>query len=478
MLDWFRYREYMLNTYLETMEDVFTSYTVEPLIFRSLHFRTGELLPSYNLVPDDRAPFLGSNVFPRGTYFDLSVKARFLKAEYGFAYGASFTSGAAAVDPEREEQIAPMSPNTTKFFLAAGLSSGYRGMNHYMFVDREHWYGAPLKNDGTVSPSYNVARLFNSRIQEIGFEDMENQPEIAVVGNRLYSWLNMTSGKKMFGYMEKLLNESTSGFCRDLMRLKLNFGVRENRKWETMKNYKLLFVPSAEIMSEHDQQWIVDLVKEGVTVVMCGVMPKYDENLKDCQVLAKHFRLKSTVTDSIGTVAHKGGDFPAYIYANLRTTDDSRTKTLVKEGTKSVGVCSSRFKGRLYFFSFDMASGGNHQKLSFMESVLAEENLKSHLYCSDPSVDISFHMGDKNGLLLVVAPPPGELSSEYEAGRRQVIIKADLKAFGIKSPNLKLTDLFGDEEATPLKTTSNELQNGMAIDMDFPSGIVWLVQKK
>ena len=477
-LDWFRFREFMLNSYLEVMEDVFKSYTVEPLIFRSLHFRPGELLPSFNLVPEDRAPFLGGNVFPKGTYFDLSIKARFLKAEYGFAYGASFTSGAAAVDPEREELVAPLTPNTAKFFMTAGLSSGFKGMNQYMFVDREHWYGAPLRNDGTVSPSYNVVRQFSTRIQEVGFEDMDTTPGIAVVGNRLYSWLNMTSGKKMFSYMDKLLHESTGGFCRDLMRLKLNFGVRENRDWTSMKNYKLLFVPSSEVMSAVDQEAIVELVKEGVAVVMCGVVPRLDENFKDCQILAKHFRLKSTVTDTIGTVTHKQGEFPAYIYASLRTTDDSKTKTLVKEGTKTVGVCSSRFKGRFYFFSFDVASGGNHQKLTFLESILAEENQKSFLYCSDPSVDISFQMGEKNGLLLIVAPPPGELSSEYEADRRQVIIKADLKQAGMKSPNLKLTDLFGDEEAVPLKTTAKELHNGMAIDLSFPDGIAWLVQKR
>ena len=278
--------------------------------------------------------------------------------------------------------------------------------------------------------------------------------------------------------MNKLLNESTSGFCRDLMRLKLNYGIRENRDWSSMNRYKLLFIPSSEIMAERDQQAIVDLAKEGVTIIMCGVMPKLNENFKDCQIIAKHFRIKSTVTDGIGTVSHKQGDFPAYVYAHLRTTDDSKVKTIVKEGSKPVGLCSSRFKGSFYFFSFDIASGGNHKKLNFLESILSGENQQSFLYCSDPSVDISFQMGVKNGLLLIVAPPPGDLSSEYESGQRQVIIKADLREAGMKSPNLRLTDLFADEEATPIRTTSKDLQNGMAIDLAFPDGIVYLVQKR
>ncbi|MBD3257766.1 hypothetical protein GF377_04980, partial [candidate division GN15 bacterium] len=80
VLDWFRFREYLLNEYLAVLEDVFTSYTVEPLFFRSLYFRPGDIIPAFNLVPEDRSPFLGSNVFPEGTYFDLTSKARFLKA--------------------------------------------------------------------------------------------------------------------------------------------------------------------------------------------------------------------------------------------------------------------------------------------------------------------------------------------------------------------------------------------------------------
>ena len=76
----------MLHKYLETIEDLFASYSVEPLIFRSLYFKPGDLLPAYNLVPSDRDPFLGCNVFPEGNYFDLAVKARLLRDEYGFAF--------------------------------------------------------------------------------------------------------------------------------------------------------------------------------------------------------------------------------------------------------------------------------------------------------------------------------------------------------------------------------------------------------
>lgn len=478
VFDWFKFREYMLNTYLEQLEDIFKAYTVEPLIFRSLYFEKGDLLPAFNLVPEDMAPFLGSNVFPEGNYFDLSVKAKFLKAEYGFAYASSFTSGAAAIDPERENEIAPIKNNSRRFYLAAGLASGFKGMNHYMFVDRDNWYGAPLQNDGTITDGYELLKKFNVTVSEIGLSDMETSSKVAVLGNRLYSWLNKTTAKKEFEYVPRLINESTVGICRDLMRLKINYGIRENRYFSSLKDYKLLFVPSTEIMAEKDQEAIVELVKAGVNVIMFGVMPKYNEEMKDCQILANHFRIKTTVDYHIDSISPKAGsDFPGYIYGSIRTTDSAKVKKLVTSGAKTIGVSSSRFKGNFYLFTFDVASGGNHQKLSFFESVLAEEKIESFLYCSDPSIDISFQMGEKKGMLYIVSPPPGELSDGLESDEKEIIIRADLKAAGLKSAKVKLTNIFAGEEEAPMKIAVKDLKSGIPLKIKYPDGQIFLVEK-
>ncbi len=478
VLDWQHFRQYMLRTYLEQLEDLFQAYTVEPLIFRSLYFRGGDLLPAFNLVPEDRSPFLGANVFPEGSYFDLSVKARFLREEYGFAYASSFTSGSAATDPEREQHVAPVDNNQRRFYLAAGLSAGFKGLNQYMFVDRDHWYGAPLRNDGTVSEGYEIAKNFNLAMSEIGLEDMDAPTEIAVVGNRLYYWMRETDSEKDFPYIKRLLDDSTVGFCRDLMRLKMNWGVRENREWSTMNKYKLLFIPSTEVMSERDQEEIVNLVKEGAVVILCGLMPKYDENFKDCQILANHFRMKTTCDYGISTIEHKFGDFPSYTYGYIRGNDDSKTRSLVKSGKKTLGAVSSRYKGKLYLFTYDIASGGHHHKLMFTESTLESEGLVSAMHCSDPSVDIGVQMGEKRGLMFIVAPPAGELSDSYEATRKDVIIRVDLKKFGFRSARVKLTRLFEGEETEPIKVTAKELADGIQMTINIPDGAIFLVEKR
>ena len=477
-IDWMGFREHILREYLEMLESIFQSYTVEPLVFRSLYFRPGDLIPAFNLVPEDRSPFLGANVFPgAGNYFDLSVKARFLQAEYGFAFAASFVSGAASVASRPDKDTSPVTNNARRFYMAASLSAGFKGFNHYMFVDREHWYGAPLHRDGTISEGYEVVSRFNQAVTELGLENMESSSPVAVVANRHYYWLREIANPKLFDYIPRLLDESSVGFARDMMRLKLGFGVRENRNWESMSKYKLLFIASAEVMSKRDQEAIVELVKGGTTVILCGLMPRYDENLKNCQVLANHFRIRTTADYRIATVDHKNDGFPCYTYGVIRTTDEGKIKTLCKAGSKVVGVCSSRYAANLYLFAFDVASGGNHKKLAFIESTLETEKISSFLYCSDPSVDISFQIDGKRGLLYVVAPPAGELSDGYEGDQKDIIVKADLKAAGLKGTKLRLTNVFDDEEAKPIRTTAKELKDGIALKINFPDGYLFLVEK-
>ncbi|MEW5796762.1 MAG: beta-galactosidase [Candidatus Zixiibacteriota bacterium] len=476
-LDWFRFREFMLNEYLRVLEDTFASYTVEPLLFRSLYFKPGDLLPAFNLVPEDRSPFLGANIFPEGSYFDLANKARFLRAEYGFAFATSFSSGAAAADPKREEEIAPIGSNVRRFYMAAGIAAGLKGMNHYMFVDRDYWYCAPLRRDGTVTEAYDVVKNFNEGIETVEFDDLAPASSIAIIGQRLLYWMRETGSKKEFEYLPRLLNDTTTGFCRDLTRLRLDYGIRENRDYGTMKQYRTIFVPSCEVMAERDQEAIVELAKAGVTIIMCGLMPRYDEEFHECQILAKHFRIHTTLDHRVASISHKGGEFVASTYGTIRTTDD-RVRKLAKSDGKVVGVCSTRFKGNLYFLTFDMASGGDHNKLAFVASIMEAAGNKASVYCSDPSVNITVQIGPKKGLLIVVAPPPGELSDGLEASHKDVIIQVDLRQAGFSAATVKLTNILQSAETVvPIKTTAKELKTGLVLPIQFPDGMVFRLEK-
>jgi beta-galactosidase len=476
--DWFRFREYMLRTYLSTLEDIFKSYTVEPLFFHALYFRRGDLLPAFDLVSKEKESMMGTNVFPEGSYFDQIQKGRYLKGEYKFAWGSSFVSGSPAT--ERQLQVVPQNypDGLRRFYLVAGLAAGFKGFNYYMFVDRDHWYGAPLAKDGTISPGYEVIKLFNAAILNIKLNELESVKKICIVGSRQYQWLRLLDHPKQFEYIESLLTDSATGFCRDLARLKIDYDIRETFDPEALAKYDLVFIPMAEFMPAAQQQAIIELLKKGVNVIACGLMPKYDEQFRECQVLSQQLgRIKTSLGNGIETVKLKSGQFTSQIYGHILTTD-SKVKRLATANKKTVGVASSRYKGVFYLFSFNLASGGDHAKMTYFESLMAENELASYLYCSDPSIDMEINKGEKRAVLYMVCPPPGELSSLSDTSSREVIIRVDLRKVGISSAKVKVTDLLAGETVPPLKVTADNLRRGMAVKVDFPDGRIFLIEPK
>lgn len=475
--DWFRFREFILRSYLSILEDIFKSYTVEPLFLRSLYFRPGDLLPAFDLVSKDRDVMLGGNVFPEGTYFDLIQKGRFLRGEYGFAWGSSFSSGASATEQELKVKDTGYPDSLRRFYIVAGLVSGFNGFNYYMFVDRDHWYGAPLANDGTITHGYEVIKRFNAAILNLKLNELERSCRICIIGNRYYQWVRLLDKPRQFTYMESLVKDSIGGFCRDLMRLKLDYDIKESFDPESLKVYDLVLIPTAEFMPASQQEAIIELLKKGVNVILCGLMPRYDEEFHECQTLSRHLRIKTSLGGSIDTVKSKTIQFTSTIYGHILSTDN-KVKKLATVSKKSVGVASSRYKGTLYLFTFDLGSSGNHSKMVFLESLLADNKAVPHMYCSDPSVDMVLQKAGKKAVLFLAAPPPGELPSTADTSTRNVIVRMDLRKIGIASARLKITDLMEGEEAKPITVTSDNLRKGLVLEVGFPDGRLFLIERK
>ncbi len=476
-LDWFRFREFMLRSYLSALEDIFKSYTVEPLFFRSLYFRPGDLLPAFDLLSGDREVMMGTNVFPEGSYFDFIQKGRFLRGEHQFAWGASFVSGSSVTEEELKIGNISYPDGLRRFYLVAGMISGFHGFNHYMFVDRDHWFGAPLAGDGTITSGYEVVKRFNAAIIDLKLNELERICKVCVVGNRYYQWLRLLDKPRQFEYIDQLLRDSGEGFCRDLMRLKLEYDIKETINPDELKKYSLVFIPIAEFLPEAHQEAIIELLRKGVNVILCGLMPKYNEELKDCQVLSRHLRIKTSLGNTIDMVKLKTTRFTSRVYGHILSTDN-KVKKLATVSKKTVGVASSRYKGTLYLFTFNIGSDADHNKMTFIESLLVENRIVPYVYCSDPSIDMAIQKAGKKAVLYLVAPPPGELSSVADTSSREVVVRIDLRKIGIASARIKMKDLLADEEIPSLKLSSENLRKGLAINVDFPDGRIFLIERR
>lgn len=483
LLDWMRFKENLLQRYVNEQRVIYEGFTVHPQINQSLFFAKKDLTPYYGIksvvnAENSESPMLlGAEISYDDSYADVARRGRYLRGSGGLSWAAAFPSGRAAADPAAAEDLQPITDGERRYLLSSALGSGFKGVNLRYFADHDRWYGAALSEDGSVTSGYEFVRRIVESAESIGLDELQADAQIALVGNRLYQWFARFNDPKDFGHIHRLVNESLPGLCRDLARLKLDYNICESGAISTLGNYKLVIIPSAEFMTESEQQAIIELHKSGVAIALFGAPPKYNESMAPCALLANYLKIKGSSVDSVKTIDIKTDKFPAYVYSSIKTTD-TRAKKLAHADKDLVALNGSK-KGALSFYGFDLSSGLDHHKLLYLEGLFSEAGVTSAVYCSDPLIDAVAHYSAKRVVIFLMAPPTGELGDRVETQRREVFLQVDLKRLGFKSPNIKIKDLFEDGEETPaLKSTAQALSQGITLELDFPDGKALLIEKR
>jgi hypothetical protein len=171
-----------------------------------------------------------------------------------------------------------------------------------------------------------------------------------------------------------------------------------------------------------------------------------------------------------------GHQFVAFQYGIIRTKHPKVKELVIAKG-KRVGVVSTSLKGKVFLYTFDIASGGDFRRLIHMESVLSELKLTTPVYVSDPNIEVVLHRGDSSFVIFLLAPPPGELADATDIRTKDILLKVDLRKAGFKGTRLQLTDQFAEEGALPIKTSVDELKSGISLTIGFPDARILLVEK-
>ncbi len=75
----------------------------------------------------------------------------------------------------------PLSHDDSLFCAMSACAYGLRGMNLYMAVDRDRWYGAPIEADGTPRVEAGVWKHLLSELSAVRFHELERRVEVALV---------------------------------------------------------------------------------------------------------------------------------------------------------------------------------------------------------------------------------------------------------------------------------------------------------
>jgi beta-galactosidase len=488
--DWISFKEWLLNDYVLKLKEIYLSFEVPPLFYTDLFLSRDLSVPFgwKKLESDDLfvgiAPDKGG-----GTYVDLVRHLRYFSTCCSFPWSSEFPVGSRADVTREGKRYFPVTPRKVKFLLTTALSSGIKGFNYHMFVGRDHWYDAPLANDGTIQPNFELIKKFTDLAGKIGLSQLKSSPPVGLASYRPYLWFDFltysTSGKteKDFSYLPLLISKTHPGLSSDLINLKINFGMPDLWLPESLKEFSCLLVPCAEFMDGETQKLLISLAKEGKNLILFGLLPRLDLNFKECSLLCDSLKMRSKEHTAVGKVEASGGEETSYIYGHLRGV--KKSSVLAKHGEHPVGAVTKLGKGHVFVFTFDISAEFNHHKLSFLEDIFHQTGIQNQIYCDAPQVDLIIQKNDDHTILYLINPISEDRpawsgnvnspTSNQKKNSKKIILRFDPRKLGIKGKKLRLLDLLGDDV---IKTSPEELKTGIILEIASPDSRMYLIEGK
>jgi beta-galactosidase len=477
--DWISFKERTAGEFVSKLKELYLSFEVSPLFSTDLFLSRDFSLPFNWQASESDELFTGINLLWQDDYVALTRHLRYFATCCRFPWASEFAVGSSADLPKDAAKYFPIPPQKVKFLLATALASGLRGFNHFMFVERDHWYDAPLANDGTIRPTFDLIKKLSDLGTRIQLESLKSAPQLGLAVYRPYLWYDFlfrqppARTSNPFPYIQFLLSKTHEGLSQDLINLRLDHCMPDLWLKESLEDVPALMVPSAEFMDAETQQLLVDSAKAGKTLILFGLLPRFDLNMKPCKLLSDSLKLQTKIQSSVASVKASGEEFTALLYGYVRGA--KRSQILAKHQDRPVGAVMRLGKGRVFLFTFDISAQLHHPKLSFLEQALSQAGIQSQIYCDDPGVELVLQRSESQTILYLINPPGATFCLRPVKNDKKVILRFDPRKLGIKGKRLRLTDLLGDEV---IRTTPQELKTGLMMQLPSQDSRMFLIEAK
>ena len=471
-IDWLEFKDYVQVNYVNTLRDLYLSFSCEPLFLSTVSFRSNVQPPMNDFPPAEDHPIInGVRLNWHDSSSDLLQKVRYLAANSDFPFATELSVGMSSKEPDVSKSFFTVSDRATRYLLTLALAGGIKGFNANMFVERDHWYDGALANDGTIQPSYDVLKHFSAAAMQVDFGAFESVAKVGIVSYKKHAYLDLVNDDTNFEYIENLLYSTLPGVGRDLDRLKIDYVIPELTNPTSLDKYDTLIVPVSEYMDPEEQELLIEKIKSGVNVIFIGLVPRYNLTGASCTLLSSFLKIKSSSSFEVAEIKYDSTTFPTILYGTL-TSSDSQVKTIAKHKSSSVAIRTGKFKGNVFFISFDLSTQYYHTKMSFLESILKECSVEPFIFTSNPDVRAIVRTDGKRALLYLLYSKPQLPFKKVERHNLNMAVKIDLKKIGIKTARLGMIELFSGEKEI---ITSKKLSEGIIAELSSLDSRVWLI---
>jgi beta-galactosidase len=469
-LDWIDFKRGLISNYLLNLKEIIASSQVSPLFFTDTFWEDGLASSEWSSLQKESL-FAGAEVNWFKDYAEYSWHLKSFAGSASFPWAIEFRNGAPALNPQEKKKYLPLGTQELKFMLVTSLAFGIKGFNHTMFVERSHWYGSPLAEEGTIQEGYELIKNFNLLQEKINLKTLESLSQISLLNYDPYLYLSRVKNQTLFPYLNSLVRMAHLGLGQSLRGLQYDYQISDVEQAKKLEKCKVLLVPVAEFMDAKAQNSLLEEVRNGKSLVLYGLLPRYDRDLRKCEILSRGLKIKTAQMSAVEKIQTSKEEFTSQIYGLIKS-HSKNYQVIARAGRRIVGVRGNLGKGKVYLLTFDLSSSACRQKSSFLDGILQESGVTRFLNSSDPDLEMVIQKNEKVTLLYLISPGV-PFSPEKEGFKKNVILQIDCGKIGVKGKKITLTELL---EGQIIKTTSEELKKGISIELGKLESRIYLVE--
>lgn len=303
-LDWIEFKEFYMRNALSRLRSMWEERGIRGVPFFS-NYPVGHDVPPSNWAELEKVvDFHGPDMYPtRKQYYVQKALTSFASGLSRLPYMPEFSSGGFFWS-------APVSIEDQRFTTPACFMHGIKGVNFYMLVERERWYGSPISRDGRKRQAYwDLFEDFNRWFKRTRVNELEKQSSILLLSVRDYERLSLATTlldpapplapyivgagvhclEENFGFEDVIpISYEThwQALFNGLSSAKVPFDCgNTSQALSSLKRYAMVLCPTFEFLDQEVQQKLLDYAQAGGVLVIGPRLPRLDSAMEPCEIL-------------------------------------------------------------------------------------------------------------------------------------------------------------------------------------------------
>lgn len=316
----------------------------------------------------------------------------------------------------------PITPRDVEAAYMMQLGYGLKGSNYYIFTggpnpnkfgttSDDYDYNAAISSDGEIRPLYETEKKIGQFVKENTWlynskrvHDCRIAYDLKIARTNEF-WINKTgffvTDPEVYKFSQKgMINTLFCGsYSPELCNL-------DSDDWMSDTTTPLI-VLSSSCMAESSQQRVIDFLKSGGKVLLCPVIPEYDENFKPCTLLKEYIgspeiKLNTNGNQRISFDVVKNVMSNETNYATVKMP--SKAIILGEDENNKLPIAwkiETENRGKIIFLGIKW----QHQMkehIKMMDEVLNELEIKQLVKCSNPNLFTSLRTNGEKTILFIM----------------------------------------------------------------------------